>query len=70
VAERFRGTHTETLSERQNEWGGLATIQWIKRIDEGFDPAAEHYVELAEVIDSVYEEVHAKVQRQTQRRKD
>lgn len=63
VAERFRGTHTEKLGEQQNEWGGLATIEWIKRIDEGFDPAAEHYVELAEVIDSVYEEVHAKAQR-------
>ena len=63
VAERFRGTHTETLSDPQNEWGGLATIEWIKRIDEGFDQAAEHYVELAEVIDSVYEEVHAKAQR-------
>jgi len=69
VAERFRGTHTEVLSDTKDEWGGLATIEWIKSIDEGFDPAAEHYVELADVIDSVYEEVHAKAQRQTQSRK-
>ena len=58
VAERFRGTHTEVLSDPRDakwQWGGLATLEWIKRIDEGFDPAAEHYVELAEVIDSVYE---------------
>ena len=54
VAERFRGTRTEVLSEPQDGWGGLATLEWIKRIDEGFDPAAEHYVQLAEVIDSVY----------------
>jgi predicted dehydrogenase len=70
VAERFRGTHTELLSDSREEWGGLATIEWIKRIDEGFDPAAEHFVELADVIDSVYEEFHAKAQRQTQRRKE
>jgi len=57
VAERFRGTHTEVLSDPQDakwQWGGLATLEWIKRINEGFDSAAEHYVELAEVIDSVY----------------
>ena len=70
VAERFRGTKTELLTDSQEEWGGLATIEWIRRIDEGFDPGAEHYVELAEVIDSVYEEFHAKAQRRTQRRKE
>jgi predicted dehydrogenase len=68
VAERFRGTHTEVLSEQRDEWGGLATIEWIKRIDEGFDRAAEHYVELAEVIDSVYG-FHAKTLSE-QRRKE
>lgn len=59
VGERFRGTHTELLSDPQDsqwQWGGLAAIEWVKRLanDEGFDPAAEHYVSLAEVIDSVY----------------
>ena len=59
VAEKFHGTQTELLSDPRDakwQWGGLATIEWIKRLaaDEGFDPAAEHYVELAEVIDSVY----------------
>jgi predicted dehydrogenase len=59
VGERFRGTHTELLSEPQDskwQWGGLATIEWVKRLasDDGFDPAAEHFVSLAEVIDSVY----------------
>ena len=59
VGERFRGTHTELLSDPQDsqwQWGGFAAIEWVKRLadEEGFDPAAEHYVCLAEVIDSVY----------------
>ena len=59
IGERFRDTHIEILSDPRDsdwEWGGLATIEWVKRLasDEGFDPAAEHYVSLAEVIDSVY----------------
>jgi predicted dehydrogenase len=59
VGERFRGTHTESLShpeDSQWQWGGLAAIEWVKRLadEEGFDSAAEHYVSLAEVIDSVY----------------
>ena len=60
VGERFRGTQTELLSDPQDskwQWGGLAAIEWVKRVasDEGFDPAAEHYVSLAEAIDSVYQ---------------
>src|SRR5215216_915900 len=59
VGERFRGTQTELLSDTQDsnwEWGGLATIEWVKRLaaGEGFDQAAEHYVSLAEVIDGIY----------------
>lgn len=59
VGERFRGTHTELLSDAQDsqwQWGGLAAIEWVKQLadEEGFDPVAEHYVSLAEVIDSVY----------------
>jgi predicted dehydrogenase len=74
VAEKFHGTQTELLSDPTDEkwqWGGLATIEWIKRVaaNEGFDPAAEHYVELAEVIDSVYG-FHAKAPRGTQRHKE
>jgi predicted dehydrogenase len=59
VGERFRSTHTELLSEphdSQWQWGGLAAIEWVNRLadEEGFDPAAERYVLLAEVIDSFY----------------
>jgi len=60
VGERFRGTHTELLSDPQDsqwQWGGLAAIDWVKRLADGggFDPAAEHFILLAEVIDSIYE---------------
>ena len=59
IGERFRGTHSEVLSDPQDskwQWGGLAAIEWVKRLtaEECFDPATEHYVSLAEVIDSVY----------------
>lgn len=57
VAERFRGTQTEPLSDgNDSAWGGLATVEWVQRLAAGerFDPAAEHYVSLAEVIDRVY----------------
>jgi predicted dehydrogenase len=59
VGERFRGTHTELLSDPEDsqwQWGGLAAIEWVKRLadEEGFDPAAENYVSLTEVIDSIY----------------
>lgn len=59
VGERFSGTKTEMLSSPEDakwQWGALATIEWIKRlrVDGGFDPDAERFVSLAEVIDSVY----------------
>jgi len=59
VAERFERTQTEVLSNLGDsnwEWGGLATIEWIKRLaaEERFDPAAERFVRVAEVIDRVY----------------
>ena len=59
VAERFDRTRTETLSSPEDsnwQWGGLVTIEWIKQLasDTGFDPEAERFVEIAEVIDSIY----------------
>jgi predicted dehydrogenase len=59
VGERFSGTKTEMLSNPEDvkwQWGGLATIEWIRRIAaaEGFDPGAERFVSLAEVVDSIY----------------
>jgi predicted dehydrogenase len=59
VGERFSGTKTQMLSSPEDakwQWGALETIEWIKRlaVDGRFDPEAERFVSLAEVIDSVY----------------
>ena len=55
VGERFSGTQTETMSS-SNDWGAFATVEWIKKfgVDPRFDPEAERFVTLAEVIDAVY----------------
>lgn len=59
VAERFERTQTEVLSSPADanwEWGGLATIEWVKRLaaEERFDPAADQFVSVAEIIDRIY----------------
>jgi predicted dehydrogenase len=59
VGERFNGTKTETLSGTADsnwQWGGLATLEWIRRLASGecFDPDAERFVALAETIDAIY----------------
>jgi predicted dehydrogenase len=59
VGERFIGTRTEMLSSPEDsawQWGALATMEWIKKlsVDGRFDPEAERFVLLAELIDGVY----------------
>ena len=59
VAERFHGTETETLNttaDSDKQWGGLATLEWINQLANGagFDPKAERFVGVAEVIDRIY----------------
>jgi predicted dehydrogenase len=59
VGERFSGTRKETINDPGGvnwEWGGLATIEWIKRlsVDGRFDAEAERFVLLAEVLDRIY----------------
>ena len=59
VGERFSGTRTEVMSNPSDakwEWGGLATVEWVKRlgVDRRFDREAERFVGVAQVIDSVY----------------
>lgn len=55
VGERFSGTQAELMSNSK-DWGGLATIEWVKRlaVDGRFDQEAERFVAVAEVIDAVY----------------
>lgn len=59
VGERFSGTKTEVMSSPNNakwEWGGLATVNWIKKlsVDGRFELEAENSVGVAQVIDEVY----------------
>ena len=59
VAERFNGTETETLNttaDSQWQWGGLATLEWIKQLTDSnaFDPKVERLIAVAEVIDQIY----------------
>lgn len=59
VGERFKGTQTEILSVTEDSkwrWGGLMTIDWIKRLASGehFDPDTERFVAVAEVVDAIY----------------
>jgi predicted dehydrogenase len=59
VGERFERTRTETLTSPEDSkwrWGGLVTIEWIKQLasDSSFDPQAERFIEIAEVIDRIY----------------
>jgi len=56
VAERYYGTKTERLCAPPDEWMGRAGVEWAKRVarGEGFDPAAEEFVKVAEVLDKIY----------------
>jgi predicted dehydrogenase len=56
TAERFRGTTHECLSTPPDDWGGRAALDWAQRLsaNEGFDPGAERFIELAAAIDRLY----------------
>lgn len=57
IAERFRGTQTEQLAAPPDAWGGRAAVAWVERLAAGarFDPEAERFVDVARVLDAVYE---------------
>jgi predicted dehydrogenase len=57
TAERYHGTACETLTLPPDEWGGRAAADWARRVaaGEGYDPAAERLVDVAGVLDSLYE---------------
>ena len=56
VAELHHGTDTQILAEPPDDWGGRAAIEWVSRLraGRGFDPTAEGYVRVAEVLDALY----------------
>ena len=56
TAERYRGTARETLSVPPDAWGGRAAADWATRLAAGarFDPEAERFVTVAQVLDRIY----------------
>jgi predicted dehydrogenase len=57
TAEQFHGTSREVLATPPENWGGRAVVDWAQRLalGSGFDPAAERLIELAVLIDTIYE---------------
>jgi predicted dehydrogenase len=56
VAERYHGTHRETLASPPDAWGGRAAVDWVGRLAAGqrFDPVCERLIDVAAVLDRVY----------------
>lgn len=56
LAERYEGTRTERIASPPDEWGGRAVVEWARRVGEGvgFDPAAQEYVRVHEILDRIY----------------
>jgi predicted dehydrogenase len=56
-AERFAGTKRELLAATNEDWGGRAAIDWVRRlaINSGYDPEIEGLIAVAETLDAIYE---------------
>jgi hypothetical protein len=54
---RTAGTERWHAAEPDSDWGGRAAADWAKRLasGQGFDPQAERLVEVAEVLDRIYQ---------------
>jgi predicted dehydrogenase len=57
VAERYDKTQTTTLVEPPDAWGGRAIVAWAEQLNRShaFDPAIEHVINVAEVLDTILE---------------
>jgi predicted dehydrogenase len=57
TAERYRGTAREVLAAPPDAWGGRAAVDWTARLAAGarFDAAAWQLVEVAAVLDRLYD---------------
>jgi len=57
TADLFRGTSRTRLCDPPDDWGGRALIDWAQRLGQGwrFDPAVERIVEVAGVLDRIYD---------------
>ena len=56
VTRRHEGTSSRVIAEPPEDWGGRAIGDWAERLAGGgtYDPAAEHYVTVARVLDAIY----------------
>lgn len=56
-ARRFNGTSSEVLVSPPDEWGGRAAAAWAEQLarDSRFDPAAARLVDVARVVDRIYQ---------------
>lgn len=54
---RMSGTESFELAPLENDWGGRAAADWARRLasGEGFDPEGERLVEVARVLDRIYQ---------------
>jgi predicted dehydrogenase len=56
AAERLEGTRRMTLVEPPDAWGGRAAVRWARQlaVEGRFDPAVEHVVQVAAILDAIY----------------
>jgi predicted dehydrogenase len=57
AATRMAGTQSWELAPLDSDWGGRAAADWARRLasGEGFDPEAERLVDVARVLDRIYQ---------------
>ncbi|TFZ04337.1 Gfo/Idh/MocA family protein [Ramlibacter rhizophilus] len=57
AAERYSGNQRSVLTEPPDAWGGRAIVQWARRLaaGAGFDPGIATAVQVASVIDRIYQ---------------
>ena len=57
AATRMAGTQSWELTPVDSDWGGRAAADWAQRLasGQGFDPAANRLLDVARVLDSIYQ---------------
>jgi predicted dehydrogenase len=56
TADRFIATKQHRLCSPPDDWGGRAALEWAEHLasDRAYDPAAEQFVAVSQVIDLIY----------------
>lgn len=56
VAERYRKTQRELLTEPPDAWGGRALVAWARQLRQAprFDRSAEQFIQVAQIVDRLY----------------